>query len=389
MFKRVIFGAGCWLLLLVTGLAQTPSPETIIENSLAAMGGRKALDAVHSLTALADCVSPKGPYKTEIHSARGDRLKFRQVPAQGTPFLAFVNGEQYWTQEEATGQVAAADQKLAAMIRSHEFQFIAASPLARYKNPVFEGYEDFSGVRCAKLRASDELGKTAHLFFREDLKLMAGLVVIDPRSETESRVRIVFKEWTQIGKVKLPSKVVATDNTGEFTLHFKKIILNRTNESIFAVPKRIAAVAEILRLHEQQRIAHVNKNAELLVSMFAEDLINLSDGKINRPSREQSLQRFRSYLDRSTFLEWDDISPPVIRVSEDAGMAYVIVHKRVRILVADEGGKTRQETTVFAWMETYEKRNGQWKLTAIASTKTPEEKPSPLESNNLQREELQ
>ncbi len=79
----------------------------------------------------------------------------------------------------------------------------------------------------------------------------------------------------------------------------------------------------------------------------------------------------------------------LIRVSEDAGMAYVIVHKRVRILVSAEGGKTRQETTVFAWMETYEKRNGQWKLAAIASTKTPEEKPSPLELNNLQREELQ
>ncbi|HMV47224.1 MAG TPA: nuclear transport factor 2 family protein [Blastocatellia bacterium] len=374
MFKRIIFGAFCWGLLSVWGAAQSPSPEAIVERSLIAMGGQKSLASIRSVTAFADCVSPKGPYKTEIHSARGDRLRFKQLPVQGVSFLAFVNGEHSWTMEEATGQVSAADRKLAAMIRAHEFQLIAASPLARYKNPFFDGYENFDGFRCIKLRATDELGKPAYLFFREDLNLMAGMLLNDPRFDAPTAVRIVFKEWTQVGKVKLPSKVVATDSTGDFILHFKKIGLNQANERIFIVPKKIAAVAELLHLHEQQRVAHVERNAELLVSMFAEDLLSLSDGKINQPSREQSLRRFQSYLGRSTFLEWDDISPPVIRVSEDAGMAYVIVHKRVRILAADESGKKQQETTVFAWMETYEKRNGQWKLTAIASTKTQEEK---------------
>jgi len=134
------------------------------------------------------------------------------------------------------------------------------------------------------------------------------------------------------------------------------------------------AMTELLHLHEQQRVAHVGKNAELLVSMFADDFVNVSDGKISRPSREESLRRFTSYLERSSFLEWDDISPPVIRVSEDASMAYVIVHKRVRLNAANEKGALQEESTVFAWMETYEKRDGKWGLSAIASTKAPDGK---------------
>lgn len=372
MFKLTIFALVLLSLFPVCGLAQSPppSPEAIVERSIVAMGGRNALHSIRTITAIADCVSPQGPYTTEIHSARGDRLKFKQVRSQGKPFLAFANGHHFWTQDEATGQVSLADNKLAAMIRSHEFQLIALSPLERYNSPAFEGYEDFGGARCLKVRATDELGKMAHLYFREDQKLMAGLVVTDPRFETPRSVRIVFKEWRRVGKAKLPSKVIATDDTGDFTLHFNKISLNQADERIFEIPKKIAAMNELLQLHEQQRVAHLSKNAELLVSLLAENFINVADGKITKPSREESLRRFRPYLERSTFLEWDDVSPPVIRVSDDASMASVIVHKRVRITAPDEKGDSRQDAAVFAWLETYEKRNGKWAITAIASTKT-------------------
>jgi hypothetical protein len=67
-------------------------------------------------------------------------------------------------------------------------------------------------------------------------------------------------------------------------------------------------------------------------------------------------------------LEWEDISPPAIVVSHDGGMAYVRVHKRVRL-----GSRTSADAaeTEFAWTETYRKRGGEWKLTSLTSTDAP------------------
>jgi hypothetical protein len=44
----------------------------------------------------------------------------------------------------------------------------------------------------------------------------------------------------------------------------------------------------------------------------------------------------------------------------------------VRLLAKDENGKEAEETEIFAWIATYRKIKGEWKLTAVASTKTPE-----------------
>ena len=128
------------------------------------------------------------------------------------------------------------------------------------------------------------------------------------------------------------------------------------------------AVQELLQLHEQQRTAHFGKDAHLLVSTFADDFISIRAGQISHPTRDESLKRLQAYFQRSDFLEWDDVLPPIVRVSQDASMAYVIVHKRVRLRAKNEQGNELEEKTIFAWMETYEKQQGKWVLTAVAST---------------------
>jgi hypothetical protein len=79
----------------------------------------------------------------------------------------------------------------------------------------------------------------------------------------------------------------------------------------------------------------------------------------------------QAYLDRSTFIEWDDITPPVIRMSDDGSMAFLLVHKRVRLLDKNDGGKEKVE--VFAWSTTFRKIAGKWKMTSVTSTRTPED----------------
>jgi hypothetical protein len=129
--------------------------------------------------------------------------------------------------------------------------------------------------------------------------------------------------------------------------------------------------AELLRLHEQARTAHLGKQADLMVASFADTLLDISGGLVSLRSREQSRARFQRYFDRVTFQQWDDIVPPRIRISPDGQMAYVVVQKSVRLTAQAGPGAPEAEHTVFAWVEIYEKRSGKWTLMAVASTDRP------------------
>ena len=351
-----------------TFLSAFKSVEEIFSASINAMGGEKELRKIQSITALAKCVGPRGNYTTEIYSMRGDRLMFKQVSANGEVFLGYGNGDLAWTKDQTTTHVFAIDKNYASMLRGHEFQMMAIVLPERYKSPIVEGEEYFAGKRCVKIRMIDQLNSPCQVYFDTSSRLLAGLVIVDPRPDT---VRVVFNEWKQINKVMLPSKVTATDKSGDWVLNFHDIKLNRIDEKIFEIPPSIAAMKELMQLQQQGRAAHLGKDAKLLVSAFADNFINISAGKISRPTREESQNRMQAYFDRSEFLEWDDISPPIIRVSQDASMAYVIVHKRVRLKAKNEQGVLEEATTIFAWMETHEKQNGKWVLTAVTSTNEP------------------
>ena len=145
----------------------------------------------------------------------------------------------------------------------------------------------------------------------------------------------------------------------------------RCAESLNENPAKAAAINEILKLHNEARAAHFNRDARLLVSSFADDFTDVKNGKIQKPSREASLNRLQNYFNNSAFLEWDDITPPIINVSDDATMGYAIVHKKVRLLAKDENGKEQEEIEIFAWVSIYQKIRGEWKLTAVVSTNTP------------------
>ena len=106
----------------------------------------------------------------------------------------------------------------------------------------------------------------------------------------------------------------------------------------------------------------------MLVSTFSDDFASIDDGMVSRPSREEHLRRFQSYLDSATITEWDDVTPPILRISADGSLAYSIVNKKVTLHYEDESGETVSESTVFSWIETWEKSHGEWKLTAVAST---------------------
>ena len=138
---------------------------------------------------------------------------------------------------------------------------------------------------------------------------------------------------------------------------------------------RAADHAELLRLHEQARSAHLQRRADWLAANWADTIFSLSRGGVSigtKENRPRSQAGFQEYLDASTFQAWDDIVPPRIRISPDGGMAYVVVQKRVHLTAKDSTGAIVPERTRFAWLSVYEKQAGEWRLSAIASTERPD-----------------
>ena len=136
-------------------------------------------------------------------------------------------------------------------------------------------------------------------------------------------------------------------------------------------PEQSEDLNELLRMHYRDRAAHFARDAAAIYSNFADEYFNLGNGQISSGDREAGQKRMQAYFDASTFLEWDDITPPVIKVSNDRSMAYVLVHKKVRLLDKNDGGKEKIE--VFAWSTSLRKIGGKWKMTSVTSTRTPEE----------------
>jgi hypothetical protein len=136
-------------------------------------------------------------------------------------------------------------------------------------------------------------------------------------------------------------------------------------------PQQSEDVNELLRGHYRDRAAHFGRDAGAIYSGFADEFFNLDNGQLRLGDREAGRKRMQAYLDRSTFIEWDDITPPVIRMSDDGSMAFLLVHKRVRLLDKNDGGKEKVE--VFAWSTTFRKIAGKWKMTSVTSTRTPED----------------
>ncbi len=135
-------------------------------------------------------------------------------------------------------------------------------------------------------------------------------------------------------------------------------------------PVQSEAVNELLRMHYRDRAAHFNRDGASIYKDFADEFFTIDNGQINRGDREAGQRRMQAYFDASTFLEWDDLMPPVIRVSDDGSLAYMLVHKKVRLLNKNNGGKEGIE--VFAWTTTLKRIDGKWKMTSVTSTRTPE-----------------
>ncbi len=123
-----------------------------------------------------------------------------------------------------------------------------------------------------------------------------------------------------------------------------------------------------MRLHKSHREAHFKTDVDALLANSPEETISVSRGKISRSSKDDARKRFTGYFRDAKYYEWDDAEEPIIRVSNDGSMGWMITRTRVRRVQKDAAGAEKEEKFVYAGIMTYEKRDGRWVRVANVST---------------------
>ena len=125
---------------------------------------------------------------------------------------------------------------------------------------------------------------------------------------------------------------------------------------------------KILELHDLQRKYHFEKMATEFASLMSENHISVNMGEIKSPTKESNIARFDAYFNSVEFEKWDDITPPIIKFSDDHSMAYTIVNKEVLISYLNEDEELVRQKTEYSWVAIYKKHKDEWKIDCIAST---------------------
>lgn len=128
------------------------------------------------------------------------------------------------------------------------------------------------------------------------------------------------------------------------------------------------AYQELLALHASDRAAHFATDATALIAHEADPLVYVRDGAVYHLPREARLQDFEQYFHNATYFEWDDLEPPIVQVSQDATLGWVITRMKVRRTQTDDAGVQHEREFIYAGIMTYEKRDRQWVCTANVST---------------------
>jgi hypothetical protein len=128
---------------------------------------------------------------------------------------------------------------------------------------------------------------------------------------------------------------------------------------------------ELLRLHRELIEAHKEKDVERLLAAERNDIIQVSRGEVLFPKKSERVQSFSEYLDDVEFQEYRDLIEPIVRVSDDGTLGWLIAQVKIAgTRSGGEGERVRFES-VWAWIELYEKREGRWRRIGEVSNLRP------------------
>ncbi len=134
---------------------------------------------------------------------------------------------------------------------------------------------------------------------------------------------------------------------------------------------RAGEIAALEAMHASVLEAHRRGDIDAWMAHEADTVVSANRGVISFPTAEERRSRRERYLSATTFDVYRDLRPPIVMVSEDGTLGWVIAEVEIKGTTASEGGGRTPVEGVWAWIELYEKRDGVWKAVGNVSNRRP------------------
>jgi len=230
-----------------------PAAEGILKMAIEAMGGQKAFDAIESSYIKSTMAAMGFSIQFDMYTAEPDKLFVRQiVPGVGDGLMG-MNGDAAWRKQPMQDyQLLEAKELVDMSDQAHLFEIV---PQLEKQYAMMQTVDrvEFAGQDCYKIRLSgkknakpEEKDAQSYALFNADTHLAAALQNVQPAREgmPERTSALRFEDWKEIGDLKLYTKLVIVQNSGELTMSYDEIKFNEVDESVFAVPDEVKKLLE-------------------------------------------------------------------------------------------------------------------------------------------------
>ncbi|MCI0452658.1 MAG: hypothetical protein L0Z51_09775 [Candidatus Latescibacteria bacterium] len=126
--------------------------------------------------------------------------------------------------------------------------------------------------------------------------------------------------------------------------------------------------AALLTMHEQVLASHRTDDVDAWLALEADSLVIGNRGELFYGTKAEAEGR-RRYLAATEFSVYRDLQPPIVKVSDDGSLGWVIAQVEIvgRYLEPD----TASIHDVWTWIELYERRPEGWRAIGNVSTVKP------------------
>ena len=126
---------------------------------------------------------------------------------------------------------------------------------------------------------------------------------------------------------------------------------------------------QLLHMHSELIRAHVEGRVDLWMSLEAQEYTSLNGGRITFPTMAAREEQRAAYLQGASFEVYRDLREPIVRVSDDGSLGWLMAEVQVSGTLLDQDGNRVPFHDVWAWVEFYEHTGEGWRLTGNASNR--------------------
>jgi hypothetical protein len=117
---------------------------------------------------------------------------------------------------------------------------------------------------------------------------------------------------------------------------------------------------QLLQLHKRVLQHHLDGDIDDWLRSESEEYVLANRGEVSFPGKRERAATIGRYLKRSKFRIYRDLIEPIVRVSRDGTLGWVIAHVEAEGVSRKEDGQQEPIHFISAWIELYEKKSGRW-----------------------------